>query len=184
MGSEPGPKGFSTPAVCAITGVPLTTLNAWAGGIEPLVTASLLGSAGKRSPRFWSARDLVVVQSIRALRDAGCPLQQIREASRRVHEWFDSDLGSTVLYWDGTDVMAMDSWGDIYSLIRHPGQQVLHVVVLPLSEWREAAISSPAYCDVDVASIDARRQARRTERLEATQSLSLAPFMSSRDLDE
>lgn len=161
MSGEAAVRGFSTPAVCVLADVPASTLTSWTRGDDPLVTPSVLGSAGRRASRYWSARDLVIVKAIKALRDAGCPLQQIRLASQRVRDWFEADLSDTVLYWDGHDVVAVDSWGSVYSLIRHPGQQMIHVVALPLSDWRTEAENHREYKEVHVAEIEARRDARR-----------------------
>lgn len=157
-------KGFSTPAVSALTGVRPTTLTSWTVGEHPLVQPSVLPSDGRRATRYWSARDLVIVRAIKALREAGCPLRQIRVAALRINEYFNGDLADTVLYWDGHDIIAVNSWGDIYSLIRHPGQQLIHVVALPLDTWRQEAEAHNDYKPVDVVEIELRRAKRREQR--------------------
>jgi len=64
-------------AVSAMSGVPLSTLNHWVA--QGLCRPSVLGPAGNRVTRYWHPRDLVVVQSIRALRLSGCSFQTVRK---------------------------------------------------------------------------------------------------------
>jgi DNA-binding transcriptional MerR regulator len=153
-------RGFTTRAVCDLAGVAPSTLNSWASGESPLVVASILGSYGKRNDRYWSVRDLVMVRTIKALRQAGCPLQQLRKASEVVQLKWGEDLRDLGLYWDGADIVATDSWGTIRSLVQHPGQQMLHIVAVPLAEWRIQAEANPLFKDIDVPSIVDRRSRR------------------------
>jgi DNA-binding transcriptional MerR regulator len=119
-----------------------STLNSWSKRTEttePLVEPSLLGSSGKRADRYWSVQDLVVVRTIKALRQAGCPLQQLRKAKVEIAAAWDGELSSVFLYWDGNDLVATDPWGSLRSLVKHPGQQMLHLVAVPLDRWKREA---------------------------------------------
>lgn len=154
---SPPALGFTTRQVCDLAGVAPSTLNAWTKG-EALVEPSLLPSEGKRSDRFWSVQDLVTVRCIKALRQSGCPLQQLRRARAEITRVWETELSSMVLFWDGSDLVAADAWGAMQSLIRHPGQQMLHVVAVPLAEWREDARERAQ--PVDIAAIRKRRDDR------------------------
>lgn len=153
--------GFTTPRVCDLVGVAPSTLNAWARPDSlgrRLVRPSYLDSAGKRSDRIWSVRDVVVVRVIKALRQAGCPLNQVRKAQIRVEASWDGDLSSVVLYWDGHDLIATDPWGDFQSMLRHPGQLMFHALAVPLDAWRADAESWAK--PVDLTEIHERRAKR------------------------
>lgn len=163
--------GLSTRQVCDLAGVAPSTLNSWASGERPLVEPSVLPSEGKRSDRYWSVADLVAVRTIKALRRAGCPLQQLRKATELVHSVWGSNLHEMVLHREGTDLIATDSWGQVANLVRHPGQHLFHLVAVPLAEWRSAA--EPFARPVDVHAIRARRERRagRERRPEVAQGL-------------
>lgn len=45
-------------------------------------------------------------------------------------------LGSSFLHWDGVDVLRVGRFGEVESLVRHPGQGVLHVVAPPIGRWQ------------------------------------------------
>jgi DNA-binding transcriptional MerR regulator len=124
---------LETPAVCALVGIKPQTLDYWAR--TGLVVASIRSSAGRRVPRLWSIQDVVVVRAIKALRDAGCPLVKVRQVKHLIEESWGDDLTATVLYWDGLDVLAVRTWGDVESALLRPGQQVLHLVAIPLDHW-------------------------------------------------
>lgn len=124
---------LETPAVCALAGVKPQTLDYWAR--TGLVVPSVRASAGRRVPRLWSVKDVVIVRAIKALRDAGCPLAKVRRVKMLVEEIWGQDLTATVLFWDGRDVLAVRPWGEVESALSRPGQQVLHLVALPLHHW-------------------------------------------------
>ena len=128
---------LETPAVCALVGIKPQTLDYWAR--TGLVVASVRSSAGRRVPRLWSVKDVVIVWAIKALRDAGCPLAKVRQVKELVEDNWGHDLTATVLYWDGKDVLAVWPWGDVESALLRPGQQVLHLLAVPLGQWRTEA---------------------------------------------
>ena len=119
--------------MCALAGIKPQTLDYWAR--TGLVTPSVRGSSGRRVPRLWSVKDVVIVRAIKALRDAGCPLPKVRQVKRLVEQSWGQDLAATVMFWDGQDVLALRAWGDVESTLSRPGQQVLHLVALPLHHW-------------------------------------------------
>lgn len=138
--------GFTSPVVSALSGVPPSTLSNWVQ--NELVTPSLRPSSGKRATRWWSVSDLVTVRALRALRDAGCPMQTLRRARATIEGAWRSPLSSVVLCWDGTDVLIVDQWGNVRSAIKHPGQQVLHFVVIPMEAWRLEAQAEASAVEV------------------------------------
>ncbi len=46
-----------------------------------------------------------------------------------------------MLYWDGGDLIQIDEWENLVSLIAAPGQSVLHVVALSVDALRAEAES-------------------------------------------
>jgi hypothetical protein len=47
------------------------------------------------------------------------------------------DFGGRVLYWTGTDLQLLESWGGLRSLLKRPGQLIFHLVAIPLRDWSE-----------------------------------------------
>lgn len=154
--SSGNPVGYSTPMVSAITGVPPSTLHYWAttGVLEP----SLVGSSGRRATRWWSLTDLVAVKAVKALRDAGCPLQTLRKAQETIEAAADDAVPESVLYWDGVDLLRISSMGDVESAVQHPGQGVLHLVAIPIGAWFERPEPGS---EVDVEHLKSLAQARK-----------------------
>lgn len=149
-------EGLSTPQVCDFAQVARSTLDYWAR--TGLVKPSLAPSCGRRFTRWWSITDAVTARAIRVLRDSGCSLQKLREAQRAIRDWGE-ELDGVVLYWDGADVLALEKWGSVRSLVKRPGQQVLHLVALPLDVWwREAEAEADM---VDLAEVRERRRRKR-----------------------
>lgn len=153
-------RGFSSPTVSAIAGVPRSTLNYWAG--TGVVTPSLRGPAGKRATHWWSLSDLIAVRSVKALREAGCPLQTLRRVQPVVEGSWKERLGHAVLQWDGVDLLRVGRFGEVESLIRHPGQGVLHVVALPIGRWQEVLAEHAEAVDIDRLRANDERRASRT----------------------
>ncbi|KTR78696.1 hypothetical protein NS234_02495 [Microbacterium oxydans] len=44
-----------------------------------------------------------------------------------------------MLFWDGHDIVQVDEWSNIISLVTNPGQTVLKIVTVPLDAYREEA---------------------------------------------
>lgn len=151
-------SGYSSPSVCAITGVPPSTLNYWAR--TGVVVPSLRTSAGRRATLWWSLSDLVAVRSVKALRDAGCPLQTLRRIQTVIAETWSEDLGSSVLHWDGVDVIRVGPFGEVESLVRHPGQEVLHVMALPIGRWQADLAQQAEVVDIEKLRDNDRRRAQ------------------------
>src|SRR5712664_4246016 len=83
--------GFSSPAVCALAGIPASTLDYWTR--TGLIAPSIHPSTGRRATRWWSLRDLITVRAVRTLRDAGCPLQTLRRAKEVIADAWGEELG-------------------------------------------------------------------------------------------
>jgi DNA-binding transcriptional MerR regulator len=129
-------QGFPTPEVCRLTGVAPSTLDYWVR--ERLVSPSVRESGGrKRVTRFWSVGDVVLIRAIKALREAGCSLQILRGVKAELDSVGEQGIREQVLYWDGSDVIGVDKWGNLHSLRRKPRQQILHLVAIPLGDWTE-----------------------------------------------
>ena len=130
-------QALETPVVARLAGMPRSTLDYWAR--TGLVTPSVRPSSGRRRAMLWSVRDAVTVRAVKVLRDAGAPLQRVRAAKRELERGWGEALGKAVLIWDGADVLRLGTWGELSSLLKHPGQHVLHAVALPVGAWRAEA---------------------------------------------
>lgn len=83
------------------------------------------------------------MRMIKALRDAGCPLQRIRDAKDYLDEHWGEALSENVLVWDGVDnLFTIGPWGDVASVWRHPGQLMFKAVAMAVATWRSEAESS------------------------------------------
>lgn len=153
-------EGFSSPTVCALTGVPPSTLNYWVS--TKVVRPSIRGRSGKRATQWWRLQDLIAVRAVKALRDAGCPLQTLRRVQDILESGWQEALGDAVLHWDGVDVLKVGPLGELQSVLRHPGQGVLHFVALPVGSWRIAF--APHAHEIDVHRLERLDEARRRRR--------------------
>lgn len=156
---------LQTADVVRISGVPTSTLNHWVA--SGLCKPSVLGPAGHRVSRYWHPRDLVIVQVIRSLRSIGCSLKNVRKIQHLLEEHWDSDLGTSVLLYDGMDVLIVDDApARIVSAVKEPGQGIfqleLTVATLPLGKWVTRAVDQAT--EIDITLERARRRARQRVR--------------------
>lgn len=165
--------GYSSPSVCALAGVPPSTLHYWAS--TGVVKPSLRGSTGKRATRWWSLSDLIAVRAVKALRDAGCPLQTLRKAQSAIADSMEGVVPESVLYWDGVDLLRVGPMGEVSSVVRHPGQGVLHVVAVPIGAWRDEV--GPLAETVNLAHLE--ELTRRRHRLQASPGLPSEPDLDT-----
>jgi DNA-binding transcriptional MerR regulator len=129
-------EALETKVVCELARLAPTTLDYWVR--TGLVTPSVRAPSGRRVPRLWSVGDVVAVRAMKALREAGCPLQRVREVKALLERHWEEDLTDYVLYWDGGDILGIDRWGRLRSLLLQPSQQLLlHVVAVPVDHWRD-----------------------------------------------
>ena len=115
-------QAFSTPAVSKLSGIPTATLNHWV--VTGLITPSVRGPAGKRATRYWSTTDLIQVKAVRALRNAGCPLQKLRKL-RKLLDSCNEGFANQKLIWDGVDILVITETGRLESALNRPGQGIL-----------------------------------------------------------
>jgi DNA-binding transcriptional MerR regulator len=152
-------------------GVPATTIAHWVK--NDLVEASLVPGGVQRAPQFWSPRDLLVVRVIKALRDAGCPMEEIRKASQRLRTSTDQDLASSVLCYDGRRIVITDP-DDARSMVVSSGQgiftEALSLTVVPIKPWLEHAHASAQVMDISAyaARHAARERAKKQRRTTTT----------------
>lgn len=149
-------EGIPSSVVCRLAHLPPSTLDYWVR--TRLVTPSLRGSEGKRVERWWTVDEALAVKTVRALRQAGASLQQVRRALRIVAD-SGTDLNGLVLHWDGADLVQLLPDGTIASTMRAPGQTMLFEVVLPVGTWRREM--SREALPVDLADFRQKRRARR-----------------------
>lgn len=134
-------RGMATPEVVALCGVPASTLASWVA--RGLCQPSLADSGGRRrATQYWSVRDIVMVRTIRTLRDAGCPLAVLEKASEVLRDDWDADLANAVLWWDGADIVTVTPAGDVVSLVTQHGQGVFADVAVvyvscPIAAWSQ-----------------------------------------------
>ena len=152
MGHEPY---LPTPVVLRLTGLRPSTLDYWVrvGLAEPSVRAS----QGRRKTRRWSVRDVVSVRALKALHDAGCPHRLLLRAKAQLAEAWESQLRDRHLFWDGHDLLTLQPWGEIESVIRRPRQAQLHVVAVPLELWTQETEACIVPIDVRASSVKEQR---------------------------
>lgn len=167
--------GLSTQTVSRLAGVPSSTLDYWVR--LKLVRPSVRPPDGRRVARYWSVQDLVVVRTIRTLRDAGCSLQGVRKVKAVIEDQWQEDLSSVHVYWDGSDVRAVKDWNRVISLLDRPNQEVLHLVSVPVEAW--ASEATDAAEEIDLAEIRERRKKRKRATRQAAPPRSLDPAATS-----
>jgi hypothetical protein len=79
----------------------------------------------------------VSIRALKALHDAGCPHRLLLRAKTQLAEAWESQLRDQHLFWDGRDLLALQAWGEIESVIRQPRQAQLHIVAVPLEVWTQ-----------------------------------------------
>jgi DNA-binding transcriptional MerR regulator len=160
-----------TPVVLRLTKLPASTLDYWVriGLAQP----SIRPSQGRRRTRRWSVQDVVSLRALKALHEAGCPHRLLVEAKQRLADAWEPQLRDRLLFWDGMDLLAVQPWGTIESIVRQPMQAQLHVLAIPLDVWTDEAQACIVTLKPSVdASDTASHQARDTgheprQRLEA-----------------
>lgn len=139
---------LDTVTVSRLAGVNPSTLDYWVR--TRLVRPSVRPEPGKRRPRLWAVRDVILVRTITELRASGCPLQRVRAACRQLEERWDGLRADTVLVWNGADVLRLGRSGGLESLLQHPGQQVFRLVTLPIGHWHREALGAASYLREDL----------------------------------
>jgi DNA-binding transcriptional MerR regulator len=122
-------EGFTAKQVVTLTGVPYKRLDSWAN--SGFLMPSIAEAYGTGSRRLYSFQDLVALRTAKVLRDAGISLQGLRRVIqflRDTHE-IEQPLVQMRLIVAGDDVLMVQTDGALMSVLRHPGQHVLRVVV-------------------------------------------------------
>jgi DNA-binding transcriptional MerR regulator len=122
-------KGFTAKQVVALTGVPYKRLDSWAN--SGFLMPSIAEADGTGSRRLYSFQDLVALRTAKLLRDVGISLQGLRKVMqflRDIHG-IERPLVQTRLIVTGDDVLIVQTDGDLMSVLRHPSQHVLRVIV-------------------------------------------------------
>jgi DNA-binding transcriptional MerR regulator len=122
-------KGFTAKQVVALTGVPYKRLDSWAN--SGFLMPSLAEADGTGSRRLYSFQDLIALRTAKLLRDAGISLQGLRKVMQFLRDTrsLERPLVQVRLVVTGDDVLMVQNDGDLMSVLRHPGQHVLRVVV-------------------------------------------------------
>ncbi|WP_082682512.1 helix-turn-helix domain-containing protein [Microbacterium oxydans] len=137
MGSDVVGPYLRTPEVLRLCGLPYSTLDSWVR--TGLVTPSVRGGSGRRRTRLWSISDVVIVRALKELKEAGAPSRVLSQAHRTINTSWTDSLRGRMLFWDGHDIVQVDEWSNIISLVTNPGQTVLKIVTVPLDAYREEA---------------------------------------------
>jgi DNA-binding transcriptional MerR regulator len=122
-------EGFTAKQVVALTGVPYKRLDSWAN--SGFLMPSLAEADGTGSRRLYSFQDLIALRTAKILRDAGISLQGLRKVMQFLRDTrrLGHPLVQARLIVAGDDVLMVQNDGDLMSVLRHPGQHVLRVVV-------------------------------------------------------
>lgn len=126
---------IETAVICRLAGVPKSTLDYWVR--SNLVTPTVRDRPGHRVSRLWTLEDAVLVRAIKVLRDAGCPVRILRKAQSFLDEEWKPLLGSSHLFWDGSDLFRIGDWSEVESTVKNPGQQAFRIVTLPVDAWAQ-----------------------------------------------
>lgn len=140
--------------------MPPSTLNYWVQ--IKLVRPSFRGPEGHRVEQWWSVEDVVIVRTIRALRQQGSSLQQVRKVRSTLESWGHS-LSDTRLIWTGGDIVAHGPNGELSSALSEPGQQMFVLDGLPIDVWYREALAHAVPVDLP----EFRRTSRRRRRVQA-----------------
>ncbi|MFE6734592.1 MerR family transcriptional regulator [Microbacterium sp. NPDC057650] len=142
MAAERSTPYLETPEVVRLCDLPYSTLDYWVR--TGLVAPSVRGGSGRRRTRQWSVLDVVCVRALKELRDAGASVRVLKQAQAMLRDTWSATLRDHMLYWDGGDLIQVDEWKNLVSLIAAPGQGVLHIVALSVDALRAEAESVAA----------------------------------------
>lgn len=132
-------EGFKGPQVCSIVGITYRQLDYWAR--TGLLRPSIAEARGSGTQRRYSYRDLVGLEVIKRLLDAGMSLQAARQAIECLTGPLGADLASASLVLVGSRSLLAANGEEIVDLLRG-GQGVLHMVPLQgVVEGLDAAIA-------------------------------------------
>lgn len=139
---------FATGDTARITGLTDDQLRRW--DRTGLLPATVREGEGHGRRRRWSFADLVVLRSIRRLRDQNVSVQKISKAFRylrRTYPELTDNLSGVVFIVYGLDVVALAPGEDFpVSTVRAQGQ---HVIRIPVDEVR--AEVAEAICELEQA---------------------------------
>lgn len=156
-------QALDTPTLLRILKIAPSKLNYWVK--QGFCTPTLDAGSGRRATRYWTVEDLVVLRSIKELRDRGCSLQLIAVVENRLRARFGSGLAGAALFYDGKDVFVEDE-GTITSLVKKAGQaafpETLHLNAFALRPWLEEGERHATLVDID--AIRERREKIRARR--------------------
>lgn len=132
-------SGFGVAAVLHLTGISYRNLDYWAR--TGLVRSSIRQASGKGTRRVYAFGDLVALRLVRRLREAGVPLQAIRQAVRYLKSHSDEPLRALALIADGRRILALAE--DPRALIdaTAQGQVVIAIDVAPIRRSLEESVS-------------------------------------------
>ena len=118
--------GYRGVTACAAAGITYRQLDYWAR--TGLVVPSVRDASGSGTQRLYSFRDIVVLQVVKRLLDAGVSLQNIRKAIETLRQWGEEDLATMTLISDGTTVYECRSAEEVVDLLQG-GQGVFGIAI-------------------------------------------------------
>ena len=140
-------EGFSGQKTAEIVGITYRQLDYWAR--TDLVRPSLADAKGSGSRRKYSYQDLLELQTIKRLLDAGIKLENVRGVFSYLRETLGEDVSSANLVIQGTTPVLVQSDGELIDLVKQ-GQGVLNI--LPLGSVKQ---------EVDAAIVELRPAGER-----------------------
>ncbi|MGH3493729.1 MAG: MerR family transcriptional regulator [Sciscionella sp.] len=122
----PQDVGYRGPTACRAASITYRQLDYWArtGLVEPSVRTA----GGSGTQRLYSFRDILVLNVIKRLLDAGVSLQQIRNAVRHLRARGTDDLTAVTLMSDGATVYECTSADEVIDLLQG-GQGVFGIAI-------------------------------------------------------
>jgi DNA-binding transcriptional MerR regulator len=117
-------QGYSGTSAAQIVGITYRQLDYWAR--TDLVRPSLTEASGSGSRRRYSYRDLVELQVIKNLLDAGIRLESVREVFSYLREHLDVDIAAAHIVISGNQVVLCNG-DELIDVVRR-GQGVLNLL--------------------------------------------------------
>ena len=128
-------KTYSSREVAAMTGLTARQLQVWdAGGLVAPAIRPRRTSAGGYTERRYTPIDLFELLVLADLRRRGFSVHQLHAILRELKDRFGARLfeatgggGGVQLLTDGRDIYARTSRGEVFNLLKEPGQPLLAI---------------------------------------------------------
>jgi predicted RNase H-like HicB family nuclease len=115
---------FNARQACAITGITSRQVTHW--DARGVVKPSVCPASGRGSRRLYSYIDLLVLRTVRSLREQGVSLQKVRKCIQYLRRRFPDvsmPLDFCTLITDGTEVYLIEDESTLIATVKRQGQR-------------------------------------------------------------